>query len=90
MNRKAEIASSILPIPIFLSRLLSAVRTVEEQWEVKTYAKMQSIDRMKAVKMKNKGSKAHRRLMTSEARMLREMLLRSRDNRNESSRKYSS
>ena len=37
-----------------------------------TYAKMQSIERMKAVRMKIKGTSAHRRLMTSEARMLRE------------------
>lgn len=33
---------------------------------------MQSIERMKAVSMKTKGTTAHRRLMISEARMLRD------------------
>ena len=31
---------------------------------------MQSIERMKAVRMKTRGIRAHRRLITSEARML--------------------
>ena len=40
---------------------------------------MQSIERMKAVIIKVTGISAHRRLMTSEARMLRDMSLHSRN-----------
>ena len=38
-----------------------------------TYAKMQSIERMKIVRLKRKGISAHGRLMTSETRMLKDV-----------------
>ena len=48
---------------------------------------MQSIERMKAVRIKVKGISAHRRLITSETRMLRDMSLYSRSSSKESSKK---
>ena len=51
--------------------------------DIWTYAKMQSIERMKAVRIKVKGISAHRRLTTSEARMLGDMSLHSRNSSKE-------